>query len=81
MFLQVDVFDFGEGEDLCTGSYIETAMPIVSRLVRASPPRPTNLYTIQIDMQIAKQGRRLAAWLDTVFECAQGLSVPHGPWP
>ncbi|KAI0319594.1 nuclease Le1 [Amylostereum chailletii] len=45
----VDVWDFEAGEDLCTGAYVDTAIPI-------------------IDMQIAKQGRRLAAWLDAVFK-------------
>ncbi|VDB91644.1 unnamed protein product [Peniophora sp. CBMAI 1063] len=44
----VDVFDFTTGEDLCTGTYFNAAIPV-------------------IDEQLAKQGFRLATWLNTVF--------------
>ncbi|VDC07064.1 unnamed protein product [Peniophora sp. CBMAI 1063] len=44
----IDVFDFETGDDLCTGSYYEAAIPT-------------------IDLQLAKQGYRLAKWLDEVF--------------
>ncbi|KZS89357.1 nuclease Le1 [Sistotremastrum niveocremeum HHB9708] len=43
------VFNFVNGTDLCTGSYFNTAIPI-------------------IDTQIAKQGYRLAAWLNVIFD-------------
>ncbi|KAI0321224.1 nuclease Le1 [Amylostereum chailletii] len=44
-----NVFDYTDGDDLCTGSYYTSAMTV-------------------IDEQIAKQGYRLAAWLDAVFD-------------
>ncbi|KAI0031646.1 nuclease Le1 [Vararia minispora EC-137] len=45
----IDVFNFTKGEDLCTGTYFNNAIPV-------------------IDEQLAKQGFRLAAWLDAVFD-------------
>ncbi|KAI5118916.1 hypothetical protein M0805_004692 [Coniferiporia weirii] len=44
-----DVFDFTTGEDLCTGTYFDNAIPI-------------------IELQIAKQGYRLAAWLNVIID-------------
>ncbi|OCB90402.1 nuclease Le1 [Sanghuangporus baumii] len=49
-----DVFDFGTGQDLCTGTYFENAIPI-------------------INLQIAKQGFHLAAWLNVIFDGATNL--------
>ncbi|KAL5497999.1 hypothetical protein ACEPAH_2930 [Sanghuangporus vaninii] len=49
-----DVFDFETGQDLCTGTYFENAIPI-------------------INLQIAKQGFRLAAWLNVIFDGATNL--------
>ncbi|TCD69568.1 hypothetical protein EIP91_006990 [Steccherinum ochraceum] len=43
------VFDFSTGEDLCTGTYFNNAIPV-------------------IDLQLAKQGFRLAAWLNVLFD-------------
>jgi len=43
------VFDFTTGEDLCTGAYFDSAIPV-------------------IDLQLAKQGFRLAAWLNVIFD-------------
>ncbi|KAF8260094.1 hypothetical protein EI94DRAFT_1812184 [Lactarius quietus] len=43
------VFDFESGQDLCTSSYFDDAIPA-------------------IELQITKQGYRLAAWLNTVFD-------------
>ncbi|KAI0072489.1 nuclease Le1 [Panus rudis PR-1116 ss-1] len=43
------VFTFEPGQDLCTGSYFNAAVPV-------------------IDLQIAKQGFRLAAWLNVLFD-------------
>ncbi|KZS96029.1 nuclease Le1 [Sistotremastrum niveocremeum HHB9708] len=48
------VFSYTTGEDLCTGSYFNAAIPI-------------------IDTQIAKQGYRLAAWLNVIFDGATNL--------
>ncbi|KII89268.1 hypothetical protein PLICRDRAFT_40919 [Plicaturopsis crispa FD-325 SS-3] len=48
------VFNFKTGQDLCTGSYFKTAIPI-------------------INLQIAKQGFRLAAWLNVLFDGATDL--------
>ncbi|KAN0135450.1 S1/P1 nuclease [Lactarius tabidus] len=42
------VFDFVTGQDLCTGTYFNNAIPV-------------------IDLQIAKQGYRMATWLNTIF--------------
>jgi len=42
------VFDFVTGQDLCTGTYFNNAIPV-------------------IDLQIAKQGYRMAIWLNTIF--------------
>ncbi|KLO12485.1 nuclease Le1 [Schizopora paradoxa] len=44
-----DVFDFKTGQDLCTGTYFNSAIPIIK-------------------LQIAKQGFRLAAWLNVIFD-------------
>ncbi|KAH8112341.1 nuclease Le1 [Phellopilus nigrolimitatus] len=49
-----DVFDFSTGEDLCTGTYFDNAVPI-------------------INLQIAKQGYRLAAWLNVIIDGATNL--------
>ncbi|KAL4247375.1 nuclease type I family protein [Abortiporus biennis] len=43
------VFDFEQGQDLCTGTYFNNAIPV-------------------IDLQLAKQGFRLAAWLNVLFD-------------
>ncbi|KAK7692094.1 hypothetical protein QCA50_005500 [Cerrena zonata] len=48
------VFSFTTGEDLCTGTYFNNAVPV-------------------IDLQIAKQGFRLAAWLNVLFDGATEL--------
>ncbi|KAI9442647.1 nuclease Le1, partial [Lactarius indigo] len=42
------VFNFVTGQDLCTGTYFNNAIPV-------------------IDLQIAKQGYRMATWLNTIF--------------
>jgi len=43
------VFNFTTGQDLCTGTYFNNAVPV-------------------IDLQLAKQGFRLAAWLNVLFD-------------
>ncbi|KAI9066939.1 nuclease Le1 [Trametes sanguinea] len=48
------VFNFETGEDLCSGTYFENAIPV-------------------IDLQLAKQGFRLAAWLNVLFDGATNL--------
>ncbi|OSD02218.1 nuclease Le1 [Trametes coccinea BRFM310] len=48
------VFNFQSGEDLCSGTYFENAVPV-------------------IDLQLAKQGFRLAAWLNVLFDGATNL--------
>ncbi|KAL4244455.1 nuclease type I family protein [Abortiporus biennis] len=48
------VFSYKSGQDLCTGSYYNAAVPV-------------------IDLQIAKQGYRLAAWLNVIFDGATNL--------
>ncbi|KAL0947357.1 hypothetical protein HGRIS_013474 [Hohenbuehelia grisea] len=48
------VFTFTSGQDLCTGTYFNNAVPA-------------------IELQIAKQGFRLAAWLNVLFDGATNL--------
>lgn len=65
------VFSFTTGEDLCTSSYFTGAVPIVRTTSRlhvliAQPP-------LKIETQIAKQGYRLAAWLNVLFDGATNL--------
>ncbi|KAI0689146.1 S1/P1 nuclease [Cerioporus squamosus] len=48
------VFDFQTGQDLCSGTYFASAIPV-------------------IDLQLAKQGFRLAAWLNVLFDGATNL--------
>ncbi|KAM5542535.1 hypothetical protein V8D89_003994 [Ganoderma adspersum] len=48
------VFNFTTGEDLCSGTYFNNAVPV-------------------IDLQLAKQGFRLAAWLNVLFDGATNL--------
>ncbi|TFK56345.1 nuclease Le1 [Heliocybe sulcata] len=48
------VFPYTSGDDLCTGSYFDAAVPV-------------------IDLQLAKQGYRLAAWLNVIFDGETGL--------
>ncbi|KAH9938793.1 nuclease Le1 [Epithele typhae] len=43
------VFTYSSGQDLCTGTYYNKAVPV-------------------IDLQLAKQGYRLAAWLNVIFD-------------
>ncbi|KAJ3576285.1 hypothetical protein NP233_g521 [Leucocoprinus birnbaumii] len=48
------VFTFTTGQDLCTSTYYNNAVPV-------------------IELQIAKQGYRLAAWLNVLFDGATNL--------
>ncbi|KAI0808380.1 nuclease Le1 [Fomes fomentarius] len=48
------VFNFETGQDLCSGTYFNNAIPV-------------------IDLQLAKQGFRLAAWLNVLFDGATNL--------
>ncbi|KAI1784082.1 nuclease Le1 [Ganoderma leucocontextum] len=48
------VFNFTTGEDLCSGTYFNNAVPV-------------------IDLQLAKQGFPLAAWLNVLFDGATNL--------
>ncbi|KAJ8521750.1 hypothetical protein ONZ45_g1591 [Pleurotus djamor] len=53
-FVCSSVFTFSSGQDLCTGSYFNQAVPV-------------------IELQIAKQGFRLAAWLNVLFDGSANL--------
>jgi hypothetical protein len=59
------VFNFTTGQDLCTSSYYTGAVPIACHFPSeyGSPLIPS-----QIETQIAKQGYRLAAWLNVLFD-------------
>ena len=63
------VFDFTTGEDLCTGAYYANALPVVRFPFPSSQCRRISLKTriSQIELQVAKQGYRMAAWLNTIF--------------
>lgn len=61
------VFDFTTGQDLCTGTYFNNAVPVVSTASRTKASS-TDSGLLQIDLQIAKQGFRLAAWLNVLFD-------------
>nr|VWO97856.1 Uncharacterized protein [Ganoderma boninense] len=50
------VFSYTSGEDLCTSSYFTNAVPV------------SIIHGWQIDLQLAKQGYRLAAWLNVIFD-------------
>ncbi|TFY75401.1 hypothetical protein EWM64_g8611 [Hericium alpestre] len=65
--LQSDVFSFTTGEDLCDSAYYTAAIPIV-RTVRLLGDAFADVLRPQITEQIAKQGFRLAKWLDAIFE-------------
>ena len=60
------VFSFTQGQDLCTGTYYNNAVPVV-RLIEIGYLGFILMYASQIDEQLAKQGYRLAIWLNTIF--------------
>ena len=53
---------------MCTSSYYTKAVPVVCSF----PLSACGLYPLtvlaQIDLQLAKQGYRLAAWLNVIFD-------------
>ena len=74
---QTVVFNFMTGEDLCSGTYFDNAVPVV-RLANSFPCRWLADMSCpggggQIDLQLAKQGFRLAAWLNILFDGATEL--------
>ena len=69
------MFNFTTGEDLCSGTYFNNAIPVV-RLANSFLNLFMYLLTgrrAQIDLQLAKQGFRLAAWLNVLFDGATDL--------
>ena len=69
------VFNFTTGQDLCSGTYFDNAIPVV-RLTCAPSLAPADRTAnggAQIDLQLAKQGFRLAAWLNVLFDGATNL--------
>ena len=49
---------------MCTGTYYNNAVPIVCH---PSSMHITQKHASQIDLQLEKQGYRLAIWLNTIF--------------
>lgn len=66
---QSTVFNFEPTVDpeLCTGTYFTDAIPVVC-IACVIFSHGINLGTAQVDLQIAKQGFRLAAWLNVLFD-------------
>jgi hypothetical protein len=62
------VFNYSAGTDLCKGTYYTKAVTIVRILgLMIWSDIHSDLHS-QIDLQIAKQGYRLAAWLNMIFD-------------
>jgi len=60
------VFNYTNGTDLCKTSYARDAMPVVRSPLPST--RCLSLTYLQIEMQIARQGYRLAQWLNVLFD-------------
>jgi hypothetical protein len=62
------VFSYTEGSDLCKGTYFANAIPVVSVFFIVASLVDAERHDRQINEQIAKQGYRLAAWLNEIFD-------------
>ena len=80
------MFPFTSGQDACTGTYYTNAVPVVR--YHFAPVMSVECILTdmmhdalciprydqwQIDLQLAKQGYRLAAWLNVIFDGATNL--------